>query len=111
MEVIIAGKEKCYDAQQCRDARIRYTEHQGLKALRLIVKLRWAWPGGYEMFGVTTDSSIICACCLRKEYDSFYRSTRDKAQDGYAIETVDAECNIDGKTYCDICDRPFGIDE
>jgi hypothetical protein len=101
----------CYIQSQCRDERIRGASNQGLKALRLVTRLQYAWPGGYEMYAITADGDIVCADCLKAEYELYYRSTRNNERDGYAVDTADAECNIDGKVYCDICGKHFGMDE
>jgi len=82
------GGELCYMPSQCRDARIRSIEHDGLHALKLVTRIMYVWPGGYELRAITADGALLCAKCLRENYEQVYRSTRDWANDGWQVVGV-----------------------
>lgn len=36
--------------------------------LKQAIRTKFAWPGGYELFGITSDGAALCCDCMRKEY-------------------------------------------
>ncbi len=65
---------------------------------------RYAWPGGYEKFYVTTDGGVLCDPCVRRELANVFRSTAYGEHDGWTIAGVDATCNADeSDVQCDHC--------
>ena len=72
---------------------------------------KYAWPGGYEVFFITSDGGVICHSCTVAKYWNIADSVRRDIDDGWRI--VGAECsanidNIDGEMYCDHCDGVIG---
>ena len=65
------------------------TAAQACKIAKTVARERYAWPGGYELFLVTSDGGVLCAKCARAEFGLIARSTIQGAQDGWRAEVVD----------------------
>ena len=63
-----------------------------------------AWPGGYEVFFITSDGSVICHSCAIAEYSNIVDSIRRDIDDGWRIVGADCNADIDGEINCDHCD-------
>jgi hypothetical protein len=50
----------------------------------------YAWPGGYPLFYLTSDGECLCPTCVTKERVNIFRSTAERARDGWAVVGVDA---------------------
>lgn len=82
-----------------------YRSDNGLDALRIIARDGYAWPGGYELFAVTTDGAVLCRDCVRKEYPAIYQATVAQDRSGWAVAGCSADCECNGPVYCDHCGR------
>jgi len=40
------------------------------KELKQAIRSKYAWPGGYEIFGITSDGACLCTDCMKKEFKS-----------------------------------------
>ncbi len=74
----------------------------------------YAWPGGYQLYFITTDGEALCFDCVRSEYYQCAYSVRHKINDGWRIigcTTNDEDPNL----YCAHCNRripsSYGDDE
>jgi hypothetical protein len=77
-----------------------------LEAMRLIARNKFAWPGGYEIFAITADGETVCHECIRKEYRSIYRATRDKGTDAqWEVAGHALDCETESQTFCAHCNR------
>ena len=65
---------------------------------------RYAWPGGYPLYYVTTDGAALCADCMTKERISIVRSTVENARDGWNVSGQDVNWE-DSDLYCDHCSK------
>lgn len=64
---------------------------------------KYAWPGGYELFGVTDDGGILCYQCCNEEQDRIAESVPD---DGFYLNAWDHTENADmDYLICDHCER------
>lgn len=82
--------------------------------LQLRASLRagqWAWPGGYEIYGITSDGACLCMNCIRDNYRLILDSVRNKFNDGWCVVAFDCAANTDGFTACDHCARVIVDDE
>ena len=87
------------------------------QAARTVARDRFAWPGGYALGVITTDGGWICGACVAEELEQILESTRDGADDGWAVEAAfyaDADdaggYDDDGgpePVLCDHCGRPI----
>lgn len=75
-------------------------------------ELEWfAWPGGYELFGVTDDGGILCAKCVDAHEQLIDYATKG---DGWYLIAIDHAGNVDQEeeeTRCDHCNRMIGVSE
>jgi hypothetical protein len=61
---------------------------------------RYAWPGGYALYGVTDDGGALCAACCRKEGDVIAASAPG---DGWHVTAYGCTVNDDDVPTCDHC--------
>ena len=80
------------------------------RELRTAIRSVYAWPGGYEMFGITTDGATLCCECMRKEYRQIAWSRAYEVNDGWRVWIIDATCNTDSEVTCDHCNRTIQED-
>lgn len=76
-----------------------------LALVKRVARDRYAWPGGYELFAITSDGGTLCNDCCRKEFRNIAHSTIGNYRDGWQCEAIDATCNIDSELNCDHCGR------
>jgi hypothetical protein len=72
--------------------------------LRRAIRAKYAWPGGYPMFIVTTDGCTLCMDCAREEYFNIAYANRHKSNDGWRTAGVDVNWE-DPSLYCDHCSK------
>jgi hypothetical protein len=63
----------------------------------------YAWPGGYDLYFMTSDGAALCHGCATKERRSVIDSIATKCNDGWRVVAVDATCNTDSEVRCDHC--------
>jgi len=66
---------------------------------------QYSWPGGYELFHITTDCGVLCVPCATKARRQIIAAISDKCDDGWRVMAVDAVGNSDFKVVCDNCYR------
>lgn len=72
--------------------------------LRKAIRSKYAWPGGYPMFGVTSDGAALCIDCMRKEYRQIAYARRHNQSDGWLVMAMDINWE-DGELTCDHCNK------
>ena len=75
------------------------------KDLKQAIRDKYAWPGGYEIFGITSDGGVLCCDCMRQEYWQIAWSRRHDCSDGWLVEAVECAANTDEQTNCDHCGK------
>lgn len=73
--------------------------------LRKDIRDRFAWPGGYEMFGITKDGGILCVPCMRNNYWQIAYSRKNGINDGWYVEAVGCTEEIDNAEWCSHCNQ------
>lgn len=78
-----------------------------MKTIEIKKQLRngaFAWPGGYPLFFLTSDSAALCFSCVRKEWRQVVWDKIHKCSTGWNIEacTVNWE---DAELTCDHCSK------
>jgi hypothetical protein len=63
----------------------------------------YAWPGGYDVYGITSDGAALCHDCMGKERRWIADAIATKDDNGWRIVGLDATCNTDGDVTCDHC--------
>jgi len=72
------------------------------KSLRLADQLSvqpYAWPGGYPMFAITSDSAALCNKCCSTERELIGTTT---GSDGWCVIALEINYE-DANLYCDHC--------
>jgi hypothetical protein len=65
---------------------------------------KYAWPGGYPVYYVTSDGAALCPDCVTKERAQITESIADNSNDGWQV--VGADVNYeDASLYCDNCNK------
>jgi hypothetical protein len=65
---------------------------------------KYAWPGGYPVYYVTSDGASLCASCVDKEIKTILESTLESSRDGWAVEGADINWE-DSNLFCDHCSK------
>jgi hypothetical protein len=71
--------------------------------VRAAIRAKFAWPGGYELFFITSDGGCLCMDCARKEYRQISWSIRNNCSDGWKVTGTECSANCDGPLNCDHC--------
>jgi len=74
-------------------------------SLRQCIRDKYAWPGGYELFGVTSDGAALCCDCMRAEYHQIAYARRHKVNDGWRVVGLDSTEACEEYLACDHCGR------
>lgn len=78
----------------------------GLEALR--AHARYQNHGGYVWAAVLADGECLCAKCTRANYRQVYRSTRDRARDGWQVVGLTHSGEWDEPETCAHCGAELG---
>jgi hypothetical protein len=76
--------------------------------LKAAIREKFAWPGGYEIFGVTNDGACLCTGCMRKEYKQIAYARLHNLQDGWRVEAISIDCYLEETVFCEHCNKPIG---
>lgn len=74
-------------------------------ALRAAIRQKFAWPGGYEIYGITSDGSTLCCDCMRQEYRQIAYARKFNVHDGWNVQVIALDCETDSFTDCAHCSR------
>jgi hypothetical protein len=69
----------------------------------------YAWPGGYELFFITSDGAAICFNCARENFALIADSIRNDICDGWKVIGCDIAEYYDESLYCDHCSRQINV--
>lgn len=89
-------------------------EEMTVKQLKPLLRQKYVWPGGYEIFLITDDGESLCVDCVKKNFREVVWSMKNKVNDGwrilaYQVEAVSPECCTDELiSYCAHCYKPIG---
>ena len=72
--------------------------------LRKAIRSKYAWPGGYQMYGITTDGAPLCMDCLRSEYKTIAWARRNNDYAGWHVDSIAVNWE-DDYLYCNHCDK------
>lgn len=65
----------------------------------------YAWPGGYDIFAITSDGGTLCADCMARERRVIVDAIARKDDSGWRVLAVDCTANTDSGVDCDNCGR------
>jgi hypothetical protein len=61
---------------------------------------RYAFPGAYECFGITSDGAVLCIPCINDRENPIHFSGES---DGWLVSGFDCVANNDSEIVCDHC--------
>lgn len=70
----------------------------------------FAWPGGYDLFFVTSDGAALCYSCVRDNLYSVLHSIRAEIDDGWRVVGLECVANVDDAGHCDHCGASLAPD-
>jgi hypothetical protein len=73
--------------------------------LRRAIRDKFAWPGGYEIYGVCSDGGVLCCDCMRAEYRQIAYARRHHLRYGWRVEAVTCTAYDDEPHGCDHCGK------
>ena len=66
----------------------------------------YTFPGGYELFFITSDGAALCFDCARENFAMIADSIRNDICDGWKVIACDVEeYHDEWPLYCDHCSR------
>jgi hypothetical protein len=63
----------------------------------------YAWPGGYDIFAITSDGGVLCAKCMNAERRLIIDSIATKRNDGWQVAAIGTTADTDDEVRCDHC--------
>lgn len=63
---------------------------------------KYAWPGGYPTFFITSDGAALCHGCAKKEQERIIESIKEHDRDGWRVAACDVNWE-DTNLHCDNC--------
>ena len=78
---------------------------RALQQTKQAIRNKYAWPGGYPLFILTSDGAALCTKCARQEWRQICESTIGKHRlSGWSVEGADVNWE-DTDLYCDHCNE------
>ena len=74
------------------------------KTIKDAIRTKYAWPGGYPLFLITSDGAALCVECGRKEYRQIAYAIMHKQNDGWRVTAADVNWE-DNSLFCDHCSK------
>jgi hypothetical protein len=72
------------------------------KPIKQAIRSKYAWPGGYPLYLVTSDGAALCIDCGRKQWKQICRAIHLNLRDGWKVEAPDINYE-DPSLFCDHC--------
>lgn len=66
-----------------------------INQIKHAIRNKFAWPGGYAIFGICSDGGILCTDCMEKNFRQILWSVKDNISDGWKIEAITCAANMD----------------
>ena len=106
-----------YDATHDRTRTYNLSDNKDIA--RYIARERYAWPGGYELFGIADDGEVLCQECVRANFIQILTACKG---DGWFLVAMDSVASLDCGTleehekwgtsvdYCAHCNRALNLE-
>lgn len=78
-------------------------------ALKQAIRTKCAWPGGYTLFGITSDGGSLCVDCMRKEFRSIVWSRLNDVSDGWKVIGIDSADNLESKEFIEENENEYSM--
>ena len=76
------------------------------KSIKQAIRDKYAWPGGYPLYLLTSDGAALCVDCGKKEYRNIVRAIHHNVYNGWKVTAADVNWE-DTELYCDHCSQPI----
>jgi len=73
------------------------------ETIKKVIREKFAWPGGYPMFLITSDGESLCCDCARKEYKQIFCSIKNDLSDGWKV--IGHDINWEDLMVCCHCNK------
>jgi hypothetical protein len=80
------------------------------KNLKDAIRTKYALPGGYEIFGITSDGALLCCDCMRQEFRSIVWSIKHNCNDGWKVVAVDCNANLETREFVESNPDGYSLD-
>ena len=79
---------------------------QTINRIKNAIRNKFAWPGGYALFGICSDGALLCCDCMRENFRKIIRSVKNNVSDGWRVDalTHSGEMEFDDD-QCAHCNR------
>ena len=74
------------------------------KKIKQAIRDKYAWPGGYPLFLITSDGAALCTDCGKKEYRNIVWAIHNNVSDGWKVEAIDVNWE-NNELHCDHCNK------
>ena len=74
-------------------------KREQINLVKNAIRNKYAWPGGYALFGVTSDGSQLCVDCMKDNFTSILWSIKNSCDDGWKISGIDCSVNLESEEY------------
>lgn len=81
-------------------------KNKAIEAVKRAIREPFAWPGGYPVYVVLSDGSLLCRECARAEFHQIVRETKTANRDG-GWRAIGAEILYEGAEHCGHCGEPL----
>ena len=82
-----------------------FTRPKNSIELRATIREAYAWPGGYELVGITKDGGMLCNKCCRDNYRLIATARKNNWDDGWLVVGFDCTVNYENGETCDYCGK------
>lgn len=69
------------------------------REIKQAIRTKFAWPGGYQLFGITSDGGTLCCDCMRQEYHQIAYAVRHGLSDGWRVTAIDSSVNLESEEW------------
>lgn len=70
----------------------------------------YAWPGGYEKFGITQDGALLCCKCMHKNFKQILRSIKNNLKSGWLVDAICCTNQLESKEFIEENENEFSLD-
>ena len=69
-----------------------------INQIKYAIRNKFAWPGGYELFGITKDGDFLCVDCMKNNLKTVLYDTKNLLR-GWEIEGIECAVNLEKEDY------------
>ncbi len=80
----------------------RLNKMTATKNIKDAIRTKYAWPGGYPLFLITSDGASLCVTCGYQKYRQIAYAIMHKLNDGWRVTAADVNWE-DANLFCDHC--------